>query len=87
MAQPCPWKAASLTRPSAIDAQIDADMVAAQGIIVFEGDVMRVQLAAVERVFITVDDDSRYKSSMAQNLPNISLTLYRASTRRSTSSG
>ena len=45
MAQPCPLKAASVTLPCRVHAQVDADMVAAQRVLVLKADIVRVQLA------------------------------------------
>ena len=61
MAQPCPLKAASFTLPCVVHTQVDADVVAAQRVLILKADVMRVQLAPVLGRFITFDNNFAVK--------------------------
>jgi hypothetical protein len=47
---------ASVTTPSAVYAQINLDMIAAQRIIIRKGNIVRVEFAAIGWIFIVLND-------------------------------
>ena len=88
IAQPRPSnEMSSIVSPSLAEADEDRDLVAAQRVLALGVRVGGLEHAVPARVLVVVEDDLAVHLLVESQTPNVSFTLCRPATSRSTSSG